>query len=80
MATTVRELIDYVVRALVEHPDKVAIRESKSELATVYELTVHPEDRGRVIGKNGQTIRAIRNLVSAAAALQGGSAVVDVRD
>jgi predicted RNA-binding protein YlqC (UPF0109 family) len=76
----IRELIQYVTRSLVEHPDDVRIEEKDNGRGRLYELTVHAEDRGRVIGKNGQTIRALRNLVSAAATLDGSGATVDVAD
>ena len=75
-----RELIDYVVSSLVEHPKSVKISEKNEDGQTVYELDVHSEDRGRVIGKNGQTIRAIRSIVGAAATLKGTNATVDVTD
>ncbi len=74
------ELISYVTRALVERPDDVDIRELKGEKATIYEVTVHPEDRGRIIGKNGQTIRSLRSIVSAAAALQGKNVAIEVTE
>ena len=75
-----RELIQYVVRSLVEHPDEVQIHEKADDGNTVFELTVNPEDRGRVIGKSGQTIHALRSLVGAAATLQGVNATVDVAE
>lgn len=75
-----RELIDYVVQSLVEHPKDVKINERTEDGQTVYELDVNAEDRGRVIGRNGQTIRAIRSIVGAAATLKGVNATVDVTD
>ena len=61
----VKELIEEIARALVEAPDAVEVRETKSEHATVYELKVSPEDIGKVIGKQGRTARSIRTLLSA---------------
>ena len=75
-----RELIEYVVGSLVENPDDVEIAERANDRATIYELTVHSEDRGRIIGKNGQTIRALRSIVAAAAALKGVNVSIDVTD
>jgi len=76
----VTELIQYVVGSLVEHPGEVKIEERPQGDETVFEVTVNPEDRGRVIGKSGQTIHALRSLVSAAAALKGVNATVDVTE
>ena len=56
-----RDLIDYVVRSLVERPDEVHIEEHTDGDVPLFELSVHPDDRGRVIGRNGQTIRAVRS-------------------
>ena len=74
------KLIEYVTRSLVERPKEVAIRELKGEKSTIYEVTVHPDDRGRIIGKNGQTIRSLRSIVSAAAALEGKNVTVEVTE
>jgi predicted RNA-binding protein YlqC (UPF0109 family) len=76
----VRDLIDYVVRSLVERPDEVHIEEHTDGDVPLFELSVHPDDRGRVIGRNGQTIRAVRSVVAAAAALRGEEVDVDVTD
>lgn len=74
------DLIQYVVSSLVESPDRIAINEKRGDRATVFEVTVDADDRGRVIGKNGQTIHALRSLVAAAATLQGVNASVDVTE
>lgn len=76
----IKSLIDYVTRSLVENPDDVRIDEKDDGRQRMYEVSVHAEDRGRIIGKNGQTIRALRSLVAAAATLQGTGASVDVTD
>ena len=62
----VKELIEEIARALVDAPDTVAVRETKGEHATVYELKVAPEDIGKVIGKQGRTARSIRTILGAA--------------
>lgn len=61
----VKELIEEMARALVDAPDTVAVRETKGEQVTVYELKVAPEDIGKVIGKQGRTARSMRTLLSA---------------
>lgn len=60
-------LIEFVTRGLVDKPDQVDVRGIPGDRGTVYELRVAPEDLGKVIGKQGRTIRAIRTLVSATA-------------
>lgn len=58
-----RAFLDYVIPWLVDHPDEVVIAESESEEGDiVYELSVHPEDMGKIIGRRGRIIRAIRTL------------------
>ena len=61
------ELIAYIARSLVDHPEAVEVQKLPGH-ALVYELRVAEEDRGRVIGREGQTIQAIRVLLKAAAA------------
>ena len=73
-----RELIQYIVRALVDHPDDVRLTEVEGERTLIYELRCHSEDVGKVIGKSGKTIGAIRTLVNTAAARQGRRAMLEV--
>jgi hypothetical protein len=67
----VEQLIIYLVRALVDQPDQVSLRASDAEGARLYELKVAPEDVGKVIGRDGRTVGALRTLVGAAALKQG---------
>ncbi len=65
----VRELehfVDYVVRALVDYPDEVSVTSSDNENGTVIRISCRKEDIGKVVGKRGKTIMAIRSLVSGA--------------
>jgi predicted RNA-binding protein YlqC (UPF0109 family) len=64
----VKALVEYLAKSLVQHPDSVRVEERKSDHGLVLELTVAKDDLGRVIGREGRTIKAIRNLLSAAAA------------
>jgi predicted RNA-binding protein YlqC (UPF0109 family) len=73
-----REMLEYVVRALVDHPDDVRITEVEGERTVIYELRCHPEDVGKVIGKNGKTVGAIRTLLSTAAARKNRRAMLEV--
>jgi len=60
-----KEFIEFIARALVDHPDDVVVSEVEGEKTTVYELRVAPEDLGKVIGRKGQTAKAIRTLIAA---------------
>mgnify|MGYP000970318247 FL=1 len=73
-----KELIEYVVKALVDHPDDLRIAEIEGERTIVFELRCHPEDVGKVIGKSGKTVGAIRTLLSTVAARQNKRAMLEV--
>jgi len=73
-----KEFLVNIVRALVDYPDEVDIREVEGSRTTVYELRVGQGDLGKVIGKGGQTAKAIRTLLAAAAARQGKRAVLEI--
>ena len=61
-----KELIEYMARALVDNPEKVKVSEIEGEQTSVIELRVAKEDLGKVIGKQGRTARSIRTVLSAA--------------
>lgn len=63
---TLKELLETMVRALVDLPDKVRISEIKGEQTTVFELVTAKEDLGKVIGKQGKTAKALRTILTAA--------------
>ena len=63
----IKGLLEYLVKNLVEKPEEVRIEQLDREGALILELKVSGDDRGRVIGKQGKTIKAIRKLLSAAA-------------
>lgn len=63
--------LEYVVKGLVQHPDNVTVTPVEREGLTVYELRLHPEDVGKVIGRQGVTINAIRSLLLAGSAKKG---------
>lgn len=73
-----KEFIETIVRALVDSPDDVRLTEVQGSKTTVYELRVGPGDLGKVIGKKGQTAKAIRTLISAISAKQGKRAVLEI--
>jgi predicted RNA-binding protein YlqC (UPF0109 family) len=61
-----KDLIEYIAKALVDHPEEVSVSEIEGENTSVIELKVAKEDLGKVIGKNGRTARAMRTILSAA--------------
>ncbi len=63
---TLKELLECMVRALVDIPDQVKISEIKGEQTTVFELVVAKSDLGKVIGKQGNTAKALRTILTAA--------------
>jgi uncharacterized protein len=73
-----RQFIEFIVRALVDHPEEVDVSEIEGSRTTVYELRVGQGDLGKVIGKNGQTAKSIRTLLAAASARQGKRAVLEI--
>jgi predicted RNA-binding protein YlqC (UPF0109 family) len=77
---TIKQLIEYITSSLVEDQKQVKVTESMKEGYTVMELSVGPEDLGKVIGKNGQTARAIRTLVNAAASKAGDKVIFEIKE
>lgn len=73
-----KEFVETIVKALVDNPDLVTLKEIQGERTTVFELRVGPGDLGKVIGKGGQTAKAIRTLMLAVSARQGKRAVLEI--
>lgn len=73
-----KELVELVVKKLVDHPDKVSVTEISGEKAIIVELRVDQEDLGKVIGKEGRTARALRTLLHAAATKENKRAVLEI--
>ena len=65
---SIKELIEYIAKALVDHPDQVRVAEVEGENTSVIELYVAKEDLGKVIGKQGRTAKAIRVILGATSA------------
>ena len=70
--------LDLVIRQLVEFPDEVVILKDDAPKKTVFRLQLRRSDIGKVVGKHGQTIAAIRNLLDAAATKHGSRATVEI--
>jgi uncharacterized protein len=75
-----KELVEFLARSLVDHPDQVRIDESDREGSTLLELRVAPDDLGKVIGRQGRTARAMRTLLAAAGARDGRRYILDILD
>ncbi len=73
-----RQFLEFILRQLVEFPDEMLLTEVPNDRMTVFRLRMRQTDVGRVIGRNGQTIRAIRALLSSAAARHGQRATLDI--
>ena len=73
-----KELIEYIAKALVDNPDQVKVSEIEGEKTSVIELSVSKEDLGKVIGKQGRTARAMRTILSAASTKVRKRAVLEI--
>ncbi len=73
-----KELVEVLAKALVDHPDEVVVTETEKDNAMVVELRVSPTDMGKVIGKQGRIAKAIRSLVKAAASRDDKKVVVEI--
>lgn len=78
MMSETKELIEFMIRALVDQPGDVEVSSIAGEKTVVYELRVGEGDLGKIIGKHGRTIRAIRTLLSAASTKENKRAVLEI--
>ena len=73
-----KDLIEYIAKALVDHPDQVRVSEIQGEKTSVMELSVAREDLGKVIGKQGRAAKAIRVILGAASAKLKRHSVLEI--
>jgi hypothetical protein len=73
-----QEFLEYVVKGLVQHPDAVSVTPVERSGATVYELRLEPSDVGKIIGRQGVTINAIRSLLLVGSAKKGIRCSVEI--
>ena len=73
-----RELVEYIAKNLVDDPDSVKVTEREEDNAFVLELTVAPDDMGKVIGKQGRIAKAIRTVVKAATSKASKKYIVEI--
>ncbi len=75
-----KALIENIARALVDDPEAVKVREVEGDQATVLELTVAADDLGKVIGRQGRTVRAMRTLLGAASIRAGKRVMLEIME
>jgi uncharacterized protein len=74
----VKEFVESIIKALVDNPEAVVLNEIEGERTTVFEVRVGPGDMGKVIGKGGQTAKAIRTILMAISAKKGKRAQLEI--
>jgi len=72
------ELVEFLAKQLVNHPEAVEVKETQSDTASILELKVAKEDLGRVIGKQGRTAKSIRTILNAAASRTNRKVVLEI--
>ena len=75
-----KQLIEEIVKTLVDHPEQVFVQEVAGQQSIVYEIKVDPADIGKVIGKQGKTAQAMRTLLTAVSAKEGKRAILEIED
>ncbi len=75
---SMKALLEYIARNLVDNPEAVQIKERVGRFTVTYELSVHPDETGKVIGRSGRVAKAIRDLMSVAAARQNKRVHIDI--
>ncbi len=78
MSSGLKEVVEFMVKSLVDHPDQVEVKEVIGEQTTVVELKVAKQDLGKVIGKQGKTARAMRTILTAASAKVNKRSVLEI--
>jgi uncharacterized protein len=73
-----KDLVEYLVKSLADHPQEVVLTEREEEDMVILELKISTEDLGRIIGKNGNTINAIRTVIQTAASSSKKKVKLDV--
>ncbi len=75
-----KDLVEYIAKSLVDHPSNVEVNVIEGEKSTILELKVAQDDIGKVIGKSGRIARAMRTILSAAAAKSQKRVVLEILD
>ncbi len=75
-----RELIELIIKGIVDNPDKVEINEIIGERSSIFEVRVDSDDIGKVIGRQGRNIKSIRTIVNAAAQKDDKRVIIEIVD
>ncbi len=75
-----KDLLEYLAKSLVDHPDEVRVEVTETDTTVVLELSVAKDDVGKVIGKQGRIARAVRTIIKASAVRDGKRAIVEIVD
>lgn len=75
---SMKELVEFIAKSLVDDPSQVNVSEIEGESSVILELRVGPDDMGRVIGKGGRTVNAVRTLIRVLAAKQGKRVTLEI--
>jgi predicted RNA-binding protein YlqC (UPF0109 family) len=78
--TSLKDLVDFMARSLVDQPDRVSVNEVTGEQTTVVELSVAKEDLGKVIGKQGRTAKSMRTILNAASTKLNKRSVLEIME
>ncbi len=73
-----KDLVEYLAKALVDNPEEVKVTEVEGESATILELSVAKADLGKVIGRQGKTARAMRTILGASSAKLGKKTILEI--
>ncbi len=73
-----KELVEYIARSIASYPDEVKVTEEEEDGRTILKLEVAPDDKGKVIGRQGRVAQSIRVLVRVAAVKQGTRAILEI--
>jgi len=75
-----KELIELIIKGIVDNPDKVELNEITGERSSIFEVRVDPADVGKVIGRQGRNIKSIRTIVNAAAQKDNKRIIIEIVD
>lgn len=78
--SSLKDLVDFMARSLVDQPEKVSVNEVAGEQTTVVELSVAKEDLGKVIGKQGRTAKSMRTILNAASTKLNKRSVLEIME
>ncbi len=73
-----KELVEYIARAIASHPDDVKVTEEEEDGQVIIKLEVHPDDKGKVIGRQGRVAQAMRTLIRVAAVKEDTRANLEI--